>query len=244
MPLTDAMPSLPISLDGPGRRRGSPAPSAPRTARSSWRAARRTWRPLGPATNAESKLPGVVPPTTVFLVEGHDVGKTLTRSRTSSPTCPSSRIPSPSWTMPSRSLAAPRPSPAGSARPASRSRSTATEIAGGLVIVPDRCRGRRQAARASSRPSSSWAAPRPASSVTEEHYNGTTITVVDLSGLGGLAGDMTAGRRRPCPTDLKLAYAVTDEVVVLRHRHRLREGRPRRAAPASRSPTPSGSARR
>ena len=32
----------------------------------------------GPATNAESKLPGVVPPTTVFLAEGHDVGKALT----------------------------------------------------------------------------------------------------------------------------------------------------------------------
>lgn len=50
-------------------------------------------------------------------------------------------------------------------------------------------------------------------SVTEEQYNGTTITVVDLSGLSGLAGQMAEGVT--LPADLKLSWAVTDKVVVL-----------------------------
>ncbi|HEU0245003.1 MAG TPA: DUF3352 domain-containing protein [Candidatus Limnocylindrales bacterium] len=50
-------------------------------------------------------------------------------------------------------------------------------------------------------------------SVTEEQYNGTTISVVDLSGLSGLAGQMAQGVT--LPADLKLSWAVTDKVVVL-----------------------------
>ena len=50
-------------------------------------------------------------------------------------------------------------------------------------------------------------------SVTEEDYNGTTITTVDLSGLNGLAGEMAEGIT--LPAELKVSYAVTDDVVVL-----------------------------
>ncbi|HEY3336432.1 MAG TPA: DUF3352 domain-containing protein [Candidatus Limnocylindrales bacterium] len=49
--------------------------------------------------------------------------------------------------------------------------------------------------------------------VTEEPYSGTTITVVDLSGLSRLAGQVAEGVT--LPADLKLSYAVTDKVVVL-----------------------------
>jgi hypothetical protein len=51
-------------------------------------------------------------------------------------------------------------------------------------------------------------------SVSEESYAGATITVIDLSGLGGLAGSMTDGSV-DLPADLKISYAVTDNVVVL-----------------------------
>jgi len=51
-------------------------------------------------------------------------------------------------------------------------------------------------------------------SVSEESYAGTTITVLDLSGLGGLAGAMTDGSV-DLPADLTISYAVTDDVVVL-----------------------------
>jgi hypothetical protein len=49
--------------------------------------------------------------------------------------------------------------------------------------------------------------------VTEEDYKGTTITVVNLTGLGGIAGQMAPGVT--LPADLKLSYAVTEGVVVL-----------------------------
>ncbi len=51
-------------------------------------------------------------------------------------------------------------------------------------------------------------------SVSEETYAGTTITVIDLAGLGGLAGAMTDGAV-DVPADLRAAFAVTDDVVVL-----------------------------
>jgi hypothetical protein len=49
--------------------------------------------------------------------------------------------------------------------------------------------------------------------VSVEDYKGTPITVIDLSGLAGLAGSMAPGV--DIPTDLKISYAVTADVVVL-----------------------------
>ncbi|HEY6570390.1 MAG TPA: DUF3352 domain-containing protein, partial [Candidatus Limnocylindrales bacterium] len=45
--------------------------------------------------------------------------------------------------------------------------------------------------------------------LTDETYNGATITVVDLSGAGALTGGAVA-----VPNEIKVAYAVTDTVVV------------------------------
>jgi hypothetical protein len=50
--------------------------------------------------------------------------------------------------------------------------------------------------------------------VSEEDYKGTKITVVDLSALAGLAGgSLSPGME--LPSEIKLAYAVTDDIVVL-----------------------------
>ena len=149
------------------------------------------------------------------------------RSRTSSPTRPSSRSPSPSSTMPSRSSAAPRPSPAGWARPASRSRSTATEIAGGLVVVPtdaaaadkllEPAQGLHPARRRPGRP--------------HRHRGGLQRDARSRSSTCRASAASSARMSEgavAAPTDLKLAYAVTDEVVVFGYRDRLREERPRR----------------
>lgn len=46
----------------------------------------------------------------------------------------------------------------------------------------------------------------------EETYKGTTLVVVDLSQLSGLAGSMTGTE---APADLKLAYALVDDAVVI-----------------------------
>ena len=58
---------------------GPPSRSAPRTAPSSSSRARPHVDAGGPAKNSESKLPSLVPPTTVAFAEGHDVGEQVTR---------------------------------------------------------------------------------------------------------------------------------------------------------------------
>ncbi len=50
--------------------------------------------------------------------------------------------------------------------------------------------------------------------VTEEPYNGATIVVVDLGDLGSLAGAATGGAVNVSGS-LKIAYAVTDQIVVI-----------------------------
>ncbi len=50
--------------------------------------------------------------------------------------------------------------------------------------------------------------------VTDEAYGDDTITVIDLSGLGGLVDGMSEGAVT-APEDLTVAYAVTDQVVVI-----------------------------
>ena len=54
--------------------------------------------------------------------------------------------------------------------------------------------------------------------VTDEDYNGTTITIVDLGDISKLAGDgrLRTSRCSPLPAGhVEIAYAVTDEVVVI-----------------------------
>ena len=82
----------------------------------------------------------------------------------------------------------------------------------------DRRRRRHRADQQGRRPAAADAAPRlPAArrgssgiSVTDETYNGATISTVDLSGIGALAGASGVD----VPGGLKLSYAVTDDVVV------------------------------
>ena len=88
-----------------------------------------------------------------------------------------------------------------------------TEVGGGLVVVPsdaaaaEKLFGQLEAFI-------QLGGAQAGLSITSEDYNGTTIKVVDLSGLGGLVGAMSEGAVE-APADLKLAYAVTDEVVVI-----------------------------
>ena len=208
------MPSLPISLEGltppwvAGAVRAEDGAFVMET-RSPHQAS------AGPATNAESKLPGVLPPTTVFLAEGHDVGKTLSPVKEQLAGVPELKDARRSRsTTRSRSSAASRRSPAGSARPALRSRSTATTIARRARHRPDRRRGRRQAVE----PAQGLHPARRRPGRPHRHRGGRTTgprsRSSTSSGLGGLVGGMSDGAVA-APTDLKIAYAVTDEVVVL-----------------------------
>ncbi len=210
--VTEAMPSLPISLEGLTPPWVAAAVSAedgafvmesrsPHVATS------------GPATNAESKLPGVVPPTTVFLVEGHDVGKALTSFKDQLADVPELKEPITQLDDALALLGGPEAIVGWIGEAGVAVTLDGADIAGGLVIVPN------DAAAAEKLLDQLNAliqlgGAQAGLSVSEEPYQGTTITVIDLSGLGGLVGQMSEGAVA-APTDLKLAYAVTDQVVVI-----------------------------
>ena len=168
---------------------------------------------LGPAESSDSTLADVVPPTTVALVEGHDVGAALTRLKDLVASDPAladgvKQIDDTlaivggwdaivGW-MGEAGVAVTR---------------DGDEIGGGLVVTPTdpaaaerlltQLKGFVQLAGAGS-----------GITVTEEPYGGTTITIIDLGDLGDLAGAATEGAV-DVPADLQISYAVTDDVVVL-----------------------------
>ncbi len=166
---------------------------------------------MGPAKTAESTLPSLLPPTTVALVEGHDVGEALQRAK---------------------SLLAADPALAGGVKQVDDTLALlggfgavadwmgetgvaitvdGGSVAGGIVAVPldaaapgrlfTQLRGFIELAGGSS-----------GIKVSEESYNGATIVAIDLGDMGSLAGLTIGG---VAPGDLTIAYAVTDKVVVL-----------------------------
>ena len=208
--VTDAMPSLPISLEG------LTPPWVAGAVRAEDGAfvmeSRSPHMASAPVANAESKLPGVVPPTTVFLAEGHDVGKTLISVKDQLADVPELKEPIAQLDDALAILGGPEAIAGWIGEAGVAVTLEGTEIAGGLVIVPT------DAAAADKLLNQLEAliqlgGAQAGLSVTEEPYNGATITVVDLSGLGGLVGEMSEGAVA-APTDLTLAYVVTNEVVV------------------------------
>jgi hypothetical protein len=210
--VTDIMPSLPISLEGLTPPWVAGAVSAEDGAfvmesRSPHVASN------GPVNNTESKLPGVVPPTTVFLAEGHDVGKAITSFKDQLADVPELKDPIAQLDDALALLGGPEAIVGWIGEAGVAVTLDGTEIAGGVVIAPtdaaaaDKLLNQLEALIQLGGAQFNLA-------VTEEDYKGTTITVIDLSGLGGLVGQMSEGAVA-APTDLKLAYAVTNEVVVL-----------------------------
>ncbi len=166
-----------------------------------------------PVANAESKLPGVVPPTTVFLAEGHDVGKTLISVKDQLADVPELKELIAQLDEALAILGGPEAIAGWIGDAGVAVTLDGTEIAGGLVIVPTDAAAADQLLN-QLKAFIQLGGAQAGLSVTEEPYNGATITVVDLSGLGGLAGEMSEGAVA-APTDLTLAYAVTDDVVVI-----------------------------
>ncbi len=168
---------------------------------------------LGPTRNAESKLPALLPPTTVALVEGHDVGATLQKAK---------------------DLIAADPSLAEGVKQVEDALALVggadgvvgwmgevgvaitvdgDKVGGGLVVTPlDAALPQRLFTQL--RGFIALAGGSSGLTVTEESYAGATIVVIDLGDLGDLAG-MATGGAVEAPDDLRIAYVVTDEVVVL-----------------------------
>ncbi|HYO42003.1 MAG TPA: DUF3352 domain-containing protein [Candidatus Limnocylindrales bacterium] len=167
----------------------------------------------GAPKNSESKLPGLVPPTTVILAEGHDVGATLATLKAELAKDPEladavKQVDDALAIVGGFDAATGWMGEVGVA--ITRDGET---IGGGLVVTPT------DAAAAEKLMNQLKAfvqlgGAQAGITVTDEDYNGTTITVVDLSGLGGLVGGLSEGAVE-APADLKIAYTVTDEVVAL-----------------------------
>ncbi len=167
----------------------------------------------GAPQNAVSKIPGLVPPTTVVLAEGHDVGKTIKQLK--------------------EQLAA-DPQLADAVKQVDDALALVggfdaitgwigevgvaitldgDKAGGGIVVVPtDAAAAERLLAQLKT--ILQLGGSQAGITVTEEDHGGTTITVVGLGGLGGLVGGVTGGAA-DLPADLSIAYAVTDEVVVI-----------------------------
>lgn len=168
---------------------------------------------MGPARNDESKLPALLPPTTVALVEGHNVGQALQQVKALLGEDPSmaegiKQVESTLALIGGYGAVVDWMGEAGIAITVD-----GDKVGGGLVVTPldpaqperlfTQLRGFIEMAGGSS-----------GLTVTEESYAGATIVVIDLGDLGNLAGMATGGAVK-APESLKVAYAVTDEVVVL-----------------------------
>lgn len=166
----------------------------------------------GPPQNAVSKIPGLVPPTTVFLADGHDVGKVITEAKDQLAVDPElgdavKQIEDVLAIVGGFDAATGWIGEAGVALTLD-----GDQAGGGLVVVPtdsaaaDRLLGQLKVFL-------QLGGSQAGVTVNEEAYGGTTITIVNLGGLGGLVGAATEGAVA-APEDLSIAYAVTDEVVV------------------------------
>ena len=168
---------------------------------------------LGPASVSTSTLPSVLPPTTVLLAEGHDVGQALTRFKDLVTSVPEAADGAKQlddalqivggwdaivgW-MGEAGIAVTR---------------DGDSIGGGIVVVPtDKAAADRLLTQL--RGFLALAGGSSGITVTDEAYGDTTITVIGLGGIGGLAGAATGGTV-DVPSDLSISYAVTDNVVVI-----------------------------
>ena len=169
---------------------------------------------LGPAKSAESKLPSVLPATTLALVEGHDVGASLERLKTMLAADPSladgvgqvdsaltllGGLPAIVDWMDEAGIVITR---------------DGDGIAGGLVVTPtDRAAADRLLTQL--RAFLTLAGGSSGITFSDEKYGDATITTVDLGDIGALAGPGLGGEAGMIPSNISIAYTVTDQVVAI-----------------------------
>lgn len=168
---------------------------------------------MGPPKNTESRLPSLVPPTTVVLAEGHDVGEALQRAKDLVAEDPSlaeglKQVEDTLALIGGYDAIVDWMGEAGIAITVD-----GDKVGGGLLVTPlDPAAPERLFTQL--RGFIGLAGGSAGITVTEESYAGETIVVIDLGDLGDLAGMATGGAIEG-PGNIQVAYAVTDEVVVL-----------------------------
>ena len=165
---------------------------------------------LGTAPNAASTLPSLVPADTVVLVDTQDFGGALKRLKALLASDASLKDGVQQVDDALKLVGGFDAAVGWMGESGIAITNTNGEVAGGIVIVPT------SAADANRlftqlRGFIELAAGGSGVKLTDQTYNGATITTVDLSGIGALAG---AAAGVDVPGGLQLAYAVTDKVVV------------------------------
>jgi hypothetical protein len=164
---------------------------------------------LGRADPSNTTLASVLPPTTVFLAEGHDLGETLTTVKDAAATQPEiaeglTQLDQAlqivggweaitGW-MGEGGIAVTRDGDA---------------VGGGIVITPTDAAAAEQLFT-KLRGLLALAGGQAGITVTDEQYAGTTVSTIHLGDLQGVDAFPA-----PIPADLGISFAATDEVVVL-----------------------------
>ncbi len=168
------------------------------------------------AANRASDLASVAPPDTIALLDAHDVGAALTALRAKVAADPA-LAPSLKQLDDAIGLAGGWDQVVGWIGDAGIAITrTGSGVSGGILVRPADA----SAAKHLFTQLRSLLVLTGASSglaIGDESYRGETITTIDLSALAPLAESALGGRLggATVPSDLKLAYAVTDKVVVL-----------------------------
>ncbi|MEI7743586.1 MAG: DUF3352 domain-containing protein [Chloroflexota bacterium] len=167
----------------------------------------------GPAKNAESRLPALVPASTVVLVEGHDVGEAIARTKDALAADPKlkdtvKQVEDALGIIGGFDAATGWIGEAGIAITR-----TGDQVGGGIVIVPTDAKAADHLFL-QLKAFVQLGGSQYGLAVKDEDYKGTTITTVDLSALGALAGAASGGSVS-APDNISLSYATAADVVVL-----------------------------
>ncbi len=166
---------------------------------------------MGAPNNSPSTLPGVLPPTTVFLAEGHDVGEALARTKDQLASEPSLKDGVKQVEDALQLLGGFEAVTGWMGEAGVAITLDGDKVAGGLLVAPtDAAAADRLFTQLNG--FIALAGTQVGVAVTEEDYKGTTIHVLEVGGLAAMGGEALGVG---VPADATLAYAVTDEVVVI-----------------------------
>ena len=164
---------------------------------------------LGRADPSTTTLASVLPPTTVLLAEGHDLGDTLTMVRDTAATEPEVAEGLTQLDQALQIVGGWEAITGWMGEGGIAVTRDGEQVGGGIVITPTDAAAAEQLFT-KLRGLLALAGGQAGITVTDEQYGGTTVTTIHLGNLEGV--DAFAA---PLPDDLSVSFAATDEVVVL-----------------------------
>jgi hypothetical protein len=164
---------------------------------------------LGRADPSATTLASVLPPTTVLLAEGHDLGETLTMVKDAAGTEPEVAEGLTQLDQALQVVGGWEAVTGWMGEGGIAVTRDGDSVGGGIVITPTDAAAAEQLFT-KLRGLLALAGGQAGVTVTDEEYAGTTVTTIHLGNLQGVEAFAA-----PLPADLSISFAATDEVVVL-----------------------------